>query len=127
MTESRTPPSSVPDRLVLASVATAIAGLLVHNLAEFPVAILLAPETLFPVAITMAFGWALLRRPSRAVFALAGTWALVVIVFGGGSVLPLGIWPFEPEQSVGHYLAHVVYAVSQLPLLWVACRGLRTA
>lgn len=32
-------------------------------------------------------------------------------------MLPLPFLPFDPEQSVQHYLMHVVYAVGQMPLL----------
>ena len=42
------------------------------------------------------------------------------------TVLPLPILPFEPEQSATHYLAHLVYALGQVPLLvvgWLAARG----
>ena len=39
-------------------------------------------------------------------------------------MLPLGLFPFQPEQSLGHYAIHVVYAVAQLPLVVVAGRAL---
>lgn len=118
-----TPP--VNRRHVVLAVGGSIGGLLVHNLAEFPPAILLAPETVVPVGLTVFVGVILLRRPGRGVFLTAAAWAVIVIVFGGGSVLPLDILPFVPEQTVGHYAAHVVYALAQLPLLWVSWRGLR--
>lgn len=114
----------VDTRHVVIAVGTSIGGLLVHNLAEFPPSILLAPETLLPVGITVLVGVALLRRPGRSVFLTTAAWAAIVIVLGGGSVLPLDVLPFVPEQTVGHYAAHVVYALAQLPLLWVAWRGL---
>ena len=46
---------------------------------------------------------------------------------GGGilSVLPLGLFPFTPEQSLGHFGAHVVYAVAQIPLVLVAVIAIR--
>lgn len=112
-------------RRIFLAVGASIGGVLVHNLVEFPPAILVAPETLVPVAITVLVGAALLRRPGRGAFITAAAWAAVVIVVGGSSVLPLGILPFVPQQSVGHYAAHVVYALAQLPLLSVALRGLR--
>jgi len=117
--------ASVSPRHVAVAVGASIGGLLVHNLQEFPPSILLAPETLAPAVITVLVGVGLLRRPSTGVFVAAAVWAIIVIVVGGGSVLPLPIWPFTPEQTVGHYAAHVVYAVAQLPLLWLAWRGFR--
>ncbi len=40
---------------------------------------------------------------------------------GGGilSVLPVGLFPFEPEQSWKHYAFHLVYTVTQVPLVWI--------
>lgn len=113
-----------PSRAVLVALVLSAAGHVVHNLAEFPPGFLLGWETLFPLAVTVALGAWLLARPGRLAFGAAGGWALVVIVGGGGSVLPLGALPFVPDQSVSHYLAHLVYALAQLPLLWVAYRGL---
>lgn len=110
---------------VAAAVGTSIGGLLVHNLAEFPLSILLGPETLAPAGATLLLGVAMLWLPVRPVFVATAGWALVVVVVGGGSVLPLSVLPFVPEQTVGHYLAHGVYALAQLPLLLVALRGLR--
>ena len=43
-----------------------------------------------------------------------------MVVGGLLTVLPLPVLPFVPEQSVGHYAVHVVYAVGQLPLVLVA-------
>lgn len=124
-TEETTAPQTVEPRWVVAAVGASIAGLIVHNLAEFPPAILVAPETLVPVVITLLLGVGMLRRPGRGVYLATTAWAAIVLVVGGGSVLPLGVWPFVPEQTAGHYAAHVVYAVGQLPLLWLAVRGLR--
>lgn len=118
-------PSAKPvgtSRLLVAVVVSG-AGHVVHNLAEFPPTVLLGPETLVPIGLTGALAWAMIRRRSRVAFLAATAWAVVVIVVGGASVLPLSVWPFSPEQTTSHYTAHVAYAVAQLPLLWVAGRG----
>lgn len=112
-------------RGIVAATTVSMAGHVVHNLTEFPPSILLAPETLGPVAVTGLLGVALLRRPPRIAYLTAGAWATVVLMVGGASVLPLSILPFEPEQTFGYYGAHVVYALAQLPLLWIAWRGAR--
>jgi hypothetical protein len=39
-------------------------------------------------------------------------------------VVPLPIWPYQPEQSVTHYSFHALYALLQLPLL-IALRPTR--
>jgi hypothetical protein len=41
------------------------------------------------------------------------------------SVLPLGFLPFAPEQSPSHYLSHLIYGVTQLPLIWLAWNATR--
>lgn len=33
------------------------------------------------------------------------------------TVLPLPVLPFRPEQSLRHYGVHLVYALTQLPVL----------
>ncbi|MEV6412731.1 hypothetical protein [Kribbella sp. NPDC051718] len=43
------------------------------------------------------------------------------------SVLPLPILPFDPEQSLRHYLFHVLYGVAQVPLLVVAWNSRRVS
>lgn len=112
-------------RGIVAAAIVSMAGHVVHNLAEFPPAILLAPATVLPVAVTVILAAAMLRRPTRLAWLATAAWATVVLVIGGASVLPLPVWPFEPEQTLGHYAAHVAYALAQLPLLWVAWRGHR--
>jgi hypothetical protein len=47
--------------------------------------------------------------------------ALNLLVGAILTVLPLPILPFIPEQTAGHYLAHFIYLVTQVPavvLLW---------
>lgn len=110
--------------VVLAALLVSAAGHAIHNLAEFPPAILLGWETLVPLGVTVLLGAGLVYRPGLGPSAAATGWALVVIVFGGGSVLPFGFLPFVPDQSLSHYLAHVVYVLAQLPLLWVGYRGI---
>jgi hypothetical protein len=93
------------------------AGHLLHNIQEFGLGVLAGVETLLPVGITVVLIATVRRQVSRGVLLAAGMWALVVLVAGGGSVLPLSALPFEPEQSTAHYLTHAVYALLQLPLL----------
>jgi hypothetical protein len=99
------------------------AGHVIHNVAEFPITILLGWETMFPISVTVLLGVALISWPRRGSYVAAGGWALIVMIFGGGSVFQMEFLPFVPEQSISHYAAHLVYAGTQLPLLWVAYRG----
>ena len=123
MTDRRRPSAAV---VVLASVIAA-AGMVAHNVLEFGPAFLLDPETLIPLAIFGLLALVAWARPANAVVHVALlAWALLNLVGGGIlSVLPLGLFPFEPEQSLGHYGAHVIYGAAQLPLAVVVARTLR--
>lgn len=92
-------------------------GHIVHNVQEFGVGILAAWETLLPVTITVALIGAVRRQIATGGLLAIGGWGLVVLIAGGGSVLPLPVLPFEPEQSTAHQLTHVAYALLQVPLL----------
>jgi hypothetical protein len=122
MTNRRLPSAAV---VVLASVIAA-AGMGAHNMLEFGPAFLLKPETVVPLMIFGLFAFLASARPGNAVvYVLLLAWAVLNLVGGGIlSVLPLGLFPFQPEQSLGHYGAHVIYAVAQLPLVVVAARAL---
>jgi peptidoglycan/LPS O-acetylase OafA/YrhL len=122
MTDHRLPSAAV---VILASVIAA-AGMMAHNVFEFGPAFLLDPQTLIPLAIFGLFALLAWARPANAVVHVALlAWAVLNLVGGGIlSVLPLGLFPFQPEQSLGHYAVHVLYAVAQLPLIVVAGRAL---
>ncbi len=101
-------------------------AMLAHNLYELPLA-LSDLENSGPLLVALVLWVAYWRLgSSRAVqWALLG-WALLNLVIGGVvTVLPLAILPFTPEQSLDHYLVHVVYAVGQVPLVLVAMAALR--
>lgn len=113
--------------LVLGS-ATGAAGMIAHNVLEFGPGFLASAETLIPVAIFGLLALLAWTRPANNVVHVGlFAWALLNLVGGGIlSVLPLGLFPFEPEQSPGHYGAHVVYAAAQLPLVVVAGLAMRS-
>ena len=116
------PGSDVRVRRLRVALLVSGAGHLVHNLEEFGATTLMLGQTAIPAAVTTLLLVAA-SRPSRGLHLAAGIWGLVVLVGGGASVLPLPVLPFEPAQTVSHYLAHVAYALLQVPLLVVAWRG----
>jgi hypothetical protein len=111
-----------PGWIVLTIAATVLAwtGFLVHNLADLPGQTTLSPESLLPTLVTVTLLALWLMPATRA----AAAWALLawsgLHLIGGGilSVLPVGLFPFEPEQSWKHYAFHLVYTVTQVPLVW---------
>jgi hypothetical protein len=47
-------------------------------------------------------------------------WGLLHLVGGAiVTVIPFIFLPFVPEQDFTHYIAHFLYGLAQLPLLWV--------
>ncbi|MEX2563378.1 MAG: hypothetical protein WD358_08970 [Nitriliruptoraceae bacterium] len=98
------------------------AGHLVHNLEEFGLTLLMLGQTAVPAAATALF-FVAARRPTRGLFVTAGIWGVIVFVVGGLTVLPLLFLPFEPAQTFSHYLAHVAYALLQVPLIVVGWRA----
>ena len=114
---------------ITGSVVLAVAGSLAHSVMEFGWASLLSIET-FSIPWTLIWAGALghwLRSNGKSVAALWTMLALASMNFFVGavlSVLPTGIFPFDPEQSADHYFSHVVYGVTQLPVLFVVARDL---
>jgi hypothetical protein len=122
MTDRRLPSTAV----VVSATVIASGGLVAHNGLEFGPVFLLRPETVIPLVIYGLLALLAWARPANAIgHALLLAWAMLNLVGGGIlSVLPLGLFPFQPEQSLGHYAIHVIYAVAQLPLVVVAGRTL---
>lgn len=116
--------------LVGAAIAIAILGSLAHNAIEFGIGSVLAsqngelPLTFLWIAGFLAW-WRMPKARLPAAWFLIGLAALNLI--GGAiiTVLPLGVLPFEPEQSLTHYLAHVIYGIAQLPIIAVLLGEIR--
>ncbi len=110
------------------AVVLAWLGMYIHNVADLPHLTLLSPENAIPALVWVSLyvvWWSTPRRSWPA--ALLLTWGLVNLLGGFATVLPLPVWPFKPEQSLHHYLFHVLYALAQLPLLAVLHKDLRQA
>ena len=102
-------------------------GEAIHNRADLPQLSLSSPETTIPALISLLLflGWWLLpyQRVMRQAL-LSWTWVNLV---GGGilSVLPLPFLPFVPEQTVFHYVMHMQYILTQIPLIAILLRHQR--
>lgn len=112
--------------LVVGATALGWAGFFVHNVADLPGHSVRSPETLYPTVLTLTL-LVLWLIPATRTF---GTWSLLAwtglnLVGGALSVLPLPFLPFTPEQSLKHYAFHGLYALSQIPLLWLCISWLR--
>jgi hypothetical protein len=103
---------------VAAAALVAWAGLFVHNVADLPGQTLLSPESEVPglVSLVLIALWFLPRTRRIAGWLVLG-WALLNLIGGALSVLPLPILPFAPEQSLRHYLFHLLYGLCQVPLV----------
>lgn len=110
----------------VAAAAVAALGMLAHNLLSLPLA-LGAPENLGPVLVWCGLlAWHLATRGAGATRAALLVWTALNLMVGGFvTILPLPVLPFVPEQTVSHYLAHVIYTITQVPMLWVLLRRQR--
>lgn len=119
-------PSALSAAILVGAVAVSWLGVFIHNLADLPGQTLLSPESAYPtlIYVVLVVGW---FTPARRV----ADWALLIWcllnLVGGAiiSVLPLPFLPFHPEQTLKHYSFHVIYGVTQIPLLVVLSRRLR--
>jgi hypothetical protein len=102
-------------------------GLFVNNTADPPALTLVSPENSVPALVSaiLVIAWWLLPWKRSATVALLG-WGLLHFICGILSVLPLGIWPYEPAQSLSHYAMHLLYALAQLPLIWLLVSWIRS-
>lgn len=94
-------------------------GEYIHNRFELPQLTLLSPDNSIIAVITIALFliWWLFPSRKEPGIVLLG-WGLLHLIGGAIlSVIPFRFLPFYPEQSVGHYLSHVVYGLAQLPLI----------
>ncbi|MDQ2968108.1 MAG: hypothetical protein M3R37_07295 [Actinomycetota bacterium] len=109
------------------AVTVAALGLVAHNLLSLPLP-LFSPETLGPFVVYIGLlGWYRLSRAATAARATFLLWTAANFVIGALlTALPLPILPFVPDQTLGHYLAHAIYALTQVPLLWLLIRPTRT-
>lgn len=113
--------------VALGAVLLSWLGLFVHNIADLPGQTVLSPESAYPTLIYLVLVavWFVPRWRRIATWSLLGWGALHLVGGAIVSVLPLPILPFTPEQTLRHYMFHVVYGVMQIPLLVVTVQYLR--
>lgn len=103
----------------LGLVVSAMGGVY-HNAEEFPGMQLWAPEMMSIIVPTIALLIWWWMRPGRMLVLVTAGWVLLSLIVGAFlTVFPLSVLPFEPEQSVEHYQAHMIYVATQVPLLVV--------
>lgn len=116
-----------PAALVALGTALSWGGLFIHNSIELPALTLLSPENSIMALVNgtlfLVWWWLPSRRAGATLLMVVG----MVHLVGGGiiSVLPLSLLPFVPEQTLSHYLSHLLYGVGQIPLIWAMFSQLR--
>ena len=101
-------------------------GFAAHNVVEFSARTFATLDTVAPTVVTVALVVWWWRRPSggAAVVALL-TWTTLNAFGGAITVLPVDVRPFQPAQTVSHYVMHGIYFGAQLPLMTLLIRRLR--
>jgi hypothetical protein len=114
-------------RLMAASVTLSILGMAFHTVREFGLPGLVSPPTgMLPMAsvqLLLFVGW-LLSPGARSALEIALAGSATLQLLGGAviSVLPFPFLPFQPEQSLSHYLSHLALGLTQLPRLVIPLR-----
>ena len=113
--------------LIAGAAFVSLIGLLFHNWWDLPNLTLLSPENSGPTLVFFVlFGCWWRWRRSRVPIILLLLWGGIHFIGGSiGSVIPFKFLPFYPEQSLRHYLGHVIYGVTQLPLIVLMVQDLR--
>ena len=100
-------------------------GLWVHELHRMPRLLGLTPDGdmfMLVIAAGLVYWW--VRTHGTAPVAGLFAYAAINLVGGSLTVLPLGWLPFQPQQTWSHYAVHAVYALTQLPLLFMSAAAL---
>ncbi len=107
--------------LMVAALGVSTAGAVYHNFREFPGISLGAPEMISAIlpAVILAVWW--MVRPGRALWWAILVWVVALNLVVGAilTVLPIPIFSFSPEQSWDHYVSHIIFALAQLPAVYL--------
>jgi hypothetical protein len=93
-------------------------GILFHDLQEFGRPAIENSIVMGVIAILLFWLWRRLPERRGAIAIVLLGYAIISLVGAVTSVFPLSIWPFDPEQSLEHYLSHTIWTISALPLVW---------
>lgn len=110
-----------PIELVAAFTVLAWLGEYIHNLFELPQLTLFSPENSIPALVYLLLfmmWWLLPYRRVTTILLLVWT-AINLFVGAVITVIPFPFLPFYPEQSLEHYLAHLLYGIALLPLICI--------
>jgi hypothetical protein len=105
-------------RSVALALTTAWLGLFFHDLREFGRPAIEGSVAMGVMAVLLFALWRRLTEHRSLIASLMLVYATISLIGALTSVLPLGIWPFEPEQSLEHYVTHAIWAIAGLPLIW---------
>lgn len=112
----------------IATILISSIGLACHQFTEFPgawlynLSIVLSMMFIPVLLLFMLYNFHDPHLPCLLFIALA----MLHIVGGIITVVPLSILPFYPEQTIGHYISHIIYGVCQLPLIHQSVNVLNT-
>lgn len=112
-----------PDARLVTALALSWVGFAWHELQRVPDAYGLT-GSLPMLAVGLIPLWLAWRHPhSRLPGVLLVGYAVLNLIGGVVTVLPLPILPFDPEQTFSHYATHTVWSIAQIPLLVLASRA----
>lgn len=112
-------PTPRPPRFVpyLWGMVVSVSGRIVHDVGEMAALSPDWPVTGVALPGLLVYAWYRWQRHAWVAWTTLA-WLGLNAVVGALSVLPLPFWPWDPAQTLGHYVGHVVYAAAQVPLAW---------
>lgn len=115
---------------LITTVVISLLGLAIHNLQEFGlqgmIALDLGMIPMLVLQITILLVWKFYPQRRKTMTRWLLFCALLHLVIGAFlTIFPLSIFPFEPAQTINHYIAHLIYGLLQLPLILTTLRLLR--
>lgn len=100
-------------------------GMAIHQIFEFPDDFRMNVTLIVIMSIILGLIVYQVRKSGKGYFILL-LFGLIHLIGGGLTVFPLGFLPFVPDQSIGHYISHLIYALTQIPLIYLSIINLAT-
>jgi hypothetical protein len=105
--------------VVVVSLVLAWLAMTLHDLVELPGLVPANPQYTIPTAIWAGTAVAWFLQQNRLTTALLLGWLVLSLVGMIATVLPFNLFGFFPEQSLRHYLLHLVSVLVIVPALVV--------
>lgn len=108
------------DNIFVFWIIIAVIGGYLHQILEFPEYFGFIPDYVIPMILMLLIvSWGVMYKAGEQISYSVGLgFALVNLLGAILTVYPFDFLPFIPEQSLNHYISHLLFGMLQLPLLY---------